>query len=861
MNDSFTFKATLKTTSSQQIFVKAIQTLSMVNKEINILLSPQCMILSTRNSQFSSALKIEFGRQFFDDWYYKPFFLEYGLEGRSDNWKVQDIEPSQEASNSKKQKFSNTSSNDKRENQRIGDCYSFKISALGVLMKNFVFQKGYSKVVNQEGDDNNNSNNFTRENRGIDDSGEDLLEEGEEDIIINKFYDATGETIDFNMEQEKESISSIELLLDNTLFCPQTRINKLKITTRNSSDNRLIKTYMPNIIPCLFENYVIEKRYKCRFGAQYMPQLTKNNDPGFIDIFKDLISLYGLQNLDVDLKKLKLDSKILSTLKNTDIDQKQASLLMPNKEVFEDFENDGVDYSLDDTKLYVNFIKSKLSIWRDITDNMSNSSIEDLHMKIDAKQLVVKSLTKTINNMNENLKIQALDTKNNSNKNAFIDKVASSLLRDGLGVSNAIPSRQLNNTCLALGIDHELTFKFKDFKNFLNLITLAMNTQRLQHLNLLSFLKQQEYREGKKGLTERLNNINSDLINFWFADNPGAPIMMEFNLPTIWKSKATNNRKIDDMVNQVKFKLFLLTDYRISQEKLVQQAIKKSEELEREENGYTKEPTHPLLQLSIKKRQQRQQQSVSNEDLIKENNKHLFIDLEENSQGDDNQKNTTQEEAYGFNYNGNDDFLQESQLNYPEVHGEDNFDKLEFFEENEEEQINNNNNNDDNDNNQSEFVDENGNSYKYDLDKLEQEKQKISTGDSLLKDFNKFQSRKRQFIQLDPYDESFDLKKQDIGNTSHEAVDQLGEMGIKFDAQKSLFKGIFEEAEREEEEEEEQNDLLDRRKTTSIDSEPIMQYGHKEHKGPLNYTEEEEESIGPTQQRPTQSVITKGLLD
>ncbi|XBW34969.1 hypothetical protein QEN19_000534 [Hanseniaspora menglaensis] len=850
MNESFTFKATLKTTSSQQIFVKTIQTMSMVNKEINILLTPQCMILSTRNNQFTSALKVEFGRQFFDEWYYKPFFFEYGLDGRSDNWKFNELESNIEETKRKNVSKDKTKKTFKNK-QRIGDCYSFNVSALGVLMKNFGFQKGYSKLVNQESSGSIKSTNHMPD-KVEDENNKDLLLEEEEDILINKFYDATGENIDFNNEQERESISSIELLLDNTLLCPQTRINKLKITTRNSSDNKLIKTYMPNIIPCTFENYIIEKRYKCRFGGQYLSQLTRNNDAGFIEIFKDLISLYGLENLDVDLSKLKLDEKILNVLKKTDTDQKRASLLMPNKEVFEDFENDGVDYSLDDAKLYVNFIKSKLSIWRDITENMTNANIEDLNMKIDSKQLVIKSVTKTINNVNDNLKLQSLDSNKNTNKSISIDKVTSSLLRDGLGVSNSIPSRQLSNTCLALGIDHELKFKLKDFKNFLNLITLSTNTQRLQNLNLINFLKNEEYREGKKGLTERLNSMNLDFINFWFADNPGAPIMMEFNLPTIWKSEKTETIKIDQMVNHIKFKLFLLTDYGVAQEKLVQQAIKKKEEMEQSQKHLKKEHTHPLLQISLQKRQQRQRQNEYDEEKIKSVKKHLFIDLEESEIND---KNLQQTDSIEHNQNDQDDFLQESQMNYPEVNPISRLDELEFF---------NQGNEDIGENN--DFIDENGNSYKYNLedllDKLEDNRNKAHKSSSLLSDFNKFQLKKRKYADscneevLRENDVTHKKKQSnesntDLANSSHEAVDQLGAMNFEPFEKKNTFRGILEAAEPQNPE---------KRTTSSFDSEPIINYGHKLHRGPLNYTEDEE-SIGPTQQTEKQTIITKGLLD
>lgn len=846
MSDSFTFKASLRTTSSQQIFVKAIQTLSLVNKEINILLTPQCMILSTRNTQFSSALKVEFGRQFFDDWYYKPFFLEYGLEGRSDNWKPYDSPSKQEPSNTKKLR---SVGNYKHSNKTVGDCYSFKIHALGVLMKNFAFQKGYSQLINQGKNGNTNKDRMhSAEN------GDEMLEEGEEDILINKFYNDTGETIDFNNEQEKDSISSMEILLDNTLLCPQTRINKLKIITRNSSDNKVIKTYMPNIIPCTYENYVIEKRYKCRFGAQYLPQLTKNKDPGFVDVFKDLIALYGLENLDVDLKRLSLDSTILNALKDTDADQRKAFLLMPNKEVFEDFENDGVDYSLDDSKLYVNFIKARLSIWRDITDNMSNGNIEDLNMKIDAKQLVIKSTTKTINNINQNLQLQAFDSKANTINDNFMNNVTSNLLRNGLGVSNSIPTRQLNNTCLALGIDHELTFKSKDFKNFLNLIISALNTQKLQHLNLLSFLRQQEYKEGKKGLTEKLNKIDLDLINFWFADNPGAPIMMEFNLPTIWKSEDSNNSKINGIVNHVKFKLFLLTDYKIAQEKLIQQLIKKNEEMEQAEGVY-KEATHPLLQLSIHKREQRQRQKNSNEKELEKAKKHLFIDLEEAEGDQDNPQYSTQEQPNDI-LNDTNEFLGESQKNYPEVHQIDNITSLSLFED--EGSLKQN---------QNEVIDENGDRYKYDLDdildRLEQEKQKVNSGDSLLKDFNRFQSKKRQFIQLASHDglgeDALKTTHQfPNGEARHSSVIKAAHIESSLAPQKLLFRGIFEEA--EEEERQEQELQLEGMKTTSIGSASNINADFNNSKNNLQNCSEDEEDIGPTQKR-LKTVITRGLLD
>lgn len=846
MNDSFTFKASLKTTSSQQIFVKAIQTLSAVNKEINILLTPQCMILSTRNIQFSSALKVEFGRQFFDDWYYKPFFLEYGLEGRSDNWKTPGSSSKHESSNSRN--LTKIASH-KKLDQTVGDCYSFKIHALGVLMKNFAFQKGFSQLIKKETNDNRN-----KDRSHSDQSGDEILEEGEEDILINKFYDDTGETIDFNNEQEKDSISSMEILLDNTFLCPQTRINKLKIITRNSSGNKVTKTYMPNIIPCTYENYVIEKRYKCRFGAQFLPQLTKNKDPGFVDVFKDLIALYGLENLDVDLKKLNLDSTILNTLKATDADQRKAFLLMPNKEVFEDFENDGVDYSMDDSKLYVNFIKARLSIWRDITDNMSNVNIEDLNMKIDAKQLVIKSTTKTINNINQDLQLQAFDLKESTSKDSFMDNVTSSLLRNGLGVSNSIPTRQLNNTCLALGIDHELTFKSKDFKSFLNLIISAFNTQKLQHLSLLSFLRQQEYKEGRKGLTEKLNNINLDMINFWFADNPGAPIMMEFNLPTIWKAEDSNNFKINGIVNHVRFKMFLLTDYKIAQEKLIQQSMKKKEDIEQTEGAY-KEATHPLLQLSIHKREQRQRQNNINEKELEKAKKHLFIDLEEAEDDYHLSKHPSQPPANDV-LNDTNEFLGESQKNYPEVHQMEHLSSLRLFED--EGSLKQN---------QNEFVDEHGERYKCDLDdildRLEQEKQKVNSGDSLLKDFNKFQSKKRQFIQL----ASHDGTEEDFSKTERKLP--IGEVSSSTEAkgsykenllapQKSLFKGIFEEA--DEEQREEHVLQLGGMKTTSIGTASNINATFNSSKtNPQNYSEDEDD-IGPTQKK-LKTVITKGLLD
>lgn len=177
---------------------------------------------------------------------------------------------------------------------------------------------------------------------------------------------------------------------------------------------------------------------------------------------------------------------------------KTLPITNPDKEVFEDFENDGIDYSTEDTNLYVNYLKSKLSIWKDITDNINGTNIENLNMKIDTKQLTMRSLTKTINLFNDTLSMDNLNsTGNKTNGAGSIDKVTSNFLRDGMSVSNSVPAVQLNNTCLAIGMDHEVTFKFKDFKNFLNLIFSASNTQKVQMVTLLNFLKNEEYKEGK----------------------------------------------------------------------------------------------------------------------------------------------------------------------------------------------------------------------------------------------------------------------------------------------------------------------------------------------------------------------------
>lgn len=51
-------------------------------------------------------------------------------------------------------------------------------------------------------------------------------------------------------------------------------------------------------------------------------------------------------------------------------------------------------------------------------------------------------------------------------------------------------------------------------------------------------------------------------------------------MPTVWKSDKIENNKLSNIVNSVKFKLFLLTDYREAQEKLLKQAIEAKERLE-----------------------------------------------------------------------------------------------------------------------------------------------------------------------------------------------------------------------------------------------------------------------------------------
>lgn len=848
MNESFTFEATLKTTSSQQIFIKAIQNLSQVNKEINILLTPQCLVLSTRNTNFSSALRVEFGRQFFDEWHYKPYLLEHGLEGRSDKWRNYNAEMTEKKGNNSKKNVS-------------GDLYSFKISALGVLLKNFAFEKGYSMLVNKNEEDND-ENEDDPEMSNFVDMDNNSISNKTSNKFVNKFFEASRDTADLINESEKDVISSIKLILDNTASCPSSRINKLKITTRSNRGDKLIKTYMPYIIPCFFENYVIEKRYKCRFGNQYLPQLQNMNNEGFLAIFRDLVSLYGIDRLDVDLDKLNLSQRVYNTLKNADEDQIKAKVLIPDKEVFEDFENDGIDYSTEDTNLYVNYLKSKLSIWKDITDNINGTNIENLNMKIDTKQLTMRSLTKTINLFNDTLSMDNLNsTGNKTNAAGSIDKVTSNFLRDGMSVSNSVPAVQLNNTCLAIGMDHEVTFKFKDFKNFLNLIFSASNTQKVQMVTLLNFLKNEEYKEGKTGLTSKLNSISDELLNFWFADNPGAPIMLEYAMPTVWKSDKIENNKLSNIVNSVKFKLFLLTDYREAQEKLLKQAIEAKERLE--ENNVNnddygnennkKEKLHPLIKLSMERREQRKTQSPQKMSEEREKGKHLFLDLDEEEINRFSEEN--QEEAYnGDNQNDifddNVEFVNESQYHYPSVNNNP-IDEIEFL---------------DQGNVENEFVDQEGNSYNYDaeelLSKLEKEKQNAQ-GESLLKGFNKFQSRKRQFNELEnSHGEDNAL---DINNDAE--VDQLGEVSFSASLDKQQFKGIFDEADNSEIEKTdevegtEKNALNNfRNKSTSMDSEPpVIHYG-KKHKGPVSYTEEEL-SLGATQTLSNKVVINKGLLD
>lgn len=837
MNEGFTFEATLKTTSSQQIFIKSIQNLSQVNKEINILLTPQCMVLSTRNTNFSSALKVEFGRQFFDEWHYKPYLLKHGLEGRSDNWRNHDAEISNKKGNNAERNIS-------------GDCYSFKISALGVLLKNFAFEKGYSMLVNKNGNDNGDEEEDQEVSNFVD-MDNNAVSNNAPDKFMNKFFEASKDTEDLINDSEKDVISSIKLILDNTASCPTSRMNKLKITTRSNRGDKLIKTYMPYIIPCFFENYAIEKRYKCRFGNQYLPQLQKVVNDGFLAIFKDLVSLYGIDKLDINLEELNLSKEIYDAIRNADRDQLEAKTLIPDREVFEDFENDGIDYSTEDANLFVNYLKSKLSIWKDITDNMNGSSIENMNMKIDTKQLTMRSITKTINQLNDTLSMNTSDglktAGNKATTPGSIDRVTSNFLRDGMSVSNSVPSVQLNNTCLAIGMDHEITFKFKDFKNFLNLIFSASNTQKVQMITLLNYLKSEEYKEGKTGLTSKLNAVSDELLNFWFADNPGAPIMLEYSMPTVWKSDKIENNKLSSIVNSVKFKLFLLTDYREAQEKLLKQAIEAKEKMDEHNdvaNGDKKLKIHPLIKLSMDRREQRKTSSPEKVKEELEKSKHLFLDLDEEEIRQHHYTNsaTHQEEAYNEEaYEGNVEFINESQYHYPSVNNNP-VDELEFLDE---------------PNGQQEFLDDEGNSYNYDgeelLSKLEREKQD-ALGDSLLKGFSKFQSRKRQ------------LNDVDILNLDNDnEVDQLGDVSLNATLDKHEFKGIFEEAEildRENNDEFENNDnrKLKRNKSTSLDSEPpVIHYG-KKHKGPIAYTEEEL-SLGATQNSSDKIVIKKGLLD
>ncbi|KAL6930691.1 hypothetical protein ACO0R3_003812 [Hanseniaspora guilliermondii] len=841
MNEAFTFEATLKTTSSQQIFIKSIQSLSQVNKEINILLTPQCMVLSTRNTNFSSALKIEFGRQFFDEWHYKPYLIKHGLEGRSDNWRNYDAELSTNKGNNSERNVS-------------GDCYSFRISALGVLLKNFAFEKGYSVLVNKNGNDKGDDEEEDQEVSNFVDMDNNTISNNTPDKFMNKFFEASRDTEDLINDTEKDVISSIKLILDNTATCPTSRVNKLKITTRSNRGDKLIKTYMPYIIPCFFENYAIEKRYKCRFGNQYLPQLQKVANDGFLAIFKDLVSLYGIDKLEVNLEELNLPNEVREAIKNADRDQLEAKTLIPDREVFEDFENDGIDYSTEDANLFVNYLKSKLSIWKDITDNMNGSSIENLNMKIDTKQLTMRSMTKTINQLNDTLSMNNINssktTTNKTNTPGSIDRVTSNFLRDGMSVSNSVPSVQLNNTCLAIGMDHEITFKFKDFKNFLNLIFSASNTQKVQMIALLNYLKNEEYKEGKTGLTSKLNTMSDDLLNFWFADNPGAPIMLEYSMPTVWKSDKIANDKLSSIVNSVKFKLFLLTDYREAQEKLLKQAIDAKERMDEYNNdgydsGDKKLKVHPLIKLSMDRREQRKTSSPEKVKEELEKGKHLFLDLDEE---EINQHNYTaglshQEEAYnGEGYGENVDFINESQYHYPSINNNP-VEELEFL---------------DDPNGQQEFLDDEGNSYNYDgeelLSRLEREKQN-ALGDSLLKGFSKFQSRKRQLNEVDNQGGEVDMVNMENDNE----VDQLGDVSFNATLDKHEFKGIFEEAELLDRENNEDK-RLKRNKSTLLDSEPpVIHYG-KKHKGPLAYTEEEV-SLGATQNSSEKIVIKKGLLD